>query len=483
MACGQPAYRYVPLGLRAIIAFGSRALFPENAENHGVSSFSAAPRSAGAQRGFLDCTGRPEGALVCTTLHPISSEREGIRLLMRSEILRQIEARGKFVPYFQPVVDLRSGKLAGFEMLARQHTAHGIVYPNAFIPAAEKEGWIHDLTLHLLEMALPALGALPGEPFLAFNISAADLHNQKLPERIFELAETVAFPCCRLSVEITESSLLTELDSARKVAEGFRSLGCGLGLDDFGTGYSSLKTLQTLPFNVLKVDRSFVNTMSTSKESRKIVAAIVGLGQSLDLTTVAEGIETEEQNEMVHWLGCDFGQGWLHGKPVPPEALADVALQPRGEFVPARAVENSENRRSLSRFDNLPYVRLAQLRSVYDAVPVGLAFVDSKERYVTINRHLARINGKDMAHHLGRTVREIVPDIYPQVAPCLVRALRGESVVASVVTGRPHAASATNKFLVSYEPARDEGGEIVGVSIAVLSINSFDVHLPDPLQL
>jgi EAL domain-containing protein (putative c-di-GMP-specific phosphodiesterase class I) len=396
---------------------------------------------------------------------------------------RPLAAGGEFVPYFQPVVDLRSGQLAGFELLARQHAAAGgIIGPEAFIPAAEKEGWINDLTLHLLKSALGTFTQLPGEPFLAFNISAVQLHDLELPERVKELTESAAFPPERLSVEVTETSLLPDLEAARKVAERFRSMGCGLGLDDFGTGYSSLKTLQLLPFNVLKVDRSFVSTMTTARESRKIVAAVVGLGQSLGITTVAEGIETQEENEMVDWLGCEFGQGWFHGRPVPAEGLAKACSQPRSKCAPQRAVEEMECRRSLSRFDSLPYVRLAQLRSVYDAVPVGLAFVDCQERYVSINRRLADINGADMIDHLGRTVSEMVPKVYPQVGPDLRQALRGESVLASLVVGQPHPSSETRKFLVSYEPARDEGGEVVGVSIAVLEINSIDAHLPAALR-
>jgi PAS domain S-box-containing protein len=233
--------------------------------------------------------------------------------------------------------------------------------------------------------------------------------------------------------------------------------------------------MQALPFNVLKVDRSFVSTMTSSKESRKIVAAVIGLGQSLGLTTVAEGIETPEQNEMVDWLGCAYGQGWFHGRPVPCEALADTCMLPRAKNAPKQPLEDLQ-RRSVSRFDTLPYVRLAQLRSVYDAVPVGLAFFDNNERYVSINRRLADINGAGMVDHLGRTMKEMIPNIYPQVGPNMKRALAGESVMGTIVIGQPDPAGQCRDFLVSYEPARDEGGEVVGVSIAVLEINSLEAH-------
>lgn len=403
---------------------------------------------------------------------------------MRIALTQRELAGGEFVPYFQPIVDLRAGVLAGFELLARQHhPTKGAIGPDAFIAAAEEEGWINDLTLQLLEKALPPFVRLPGELFLAFNISAVQLHDLELPENIRDLAQSLAFPLDRLSVEVTETSIYPGIEIARKVAERFRSLGCGFGLDDFGVGYSSLKTLQALPFNVLKVDKSFVGAMTEDKESRKIVAAVIGLGQSLGITTVAEGIETREQNEMVDWLGCDFGQGWFHGRPVPAEALGEAVREPRFKRPPTRALEEIERRRSLSRFDNAPYVRLAQLRSVYDAVPAGLAFVDRDEKYLSINQRMADINGANMVDHLGRTVSQIVPEIYPQVAPDLHRAMSGESVLGAMVRGRTHESKDARKFLASYEPARDEGGEVIGVTIAVLEIESIDVHLPPNINL
>ena len=126
--------------------------------------------------------------------------------------------------------------------------------------------------------------------------------------------------------------------------------------------------------------------MTTSKESRKIVAAVVGLGQSLGITTVAEGIETEEQDEMLLWLGCDQGQGWHYGRPVVAADLPGVMSARRERKPPRRAVENMQHRRSLSEFDLLPATRLAQLRAVYDGAPVGLAFLDRDTRYVALNR-------------------------------------------------------------------------------------------------
>jgi len=123
---------------------------------------------------------------------------------------------------------------------------------------------------------------------------------------------------------------LTISGGAQKIAHALKAMGCRLALDDFGTGYSSLRHLQALPFDELKIDRSFVKAMTNTRESRKIVAAIVGLGHSLDLITVAEGVEMKEQAEMLLHLGCQLGQGWLYGKPSTADAIPGmVAAKPR----------------------------------------------------------------------------------------------------------------------------------------------------------
>lgn len=175
------------------------------------------------------------------------------------------------------------------------------------------------------------------------------------------------------------------------VAGELKALNCELALDDFGTGYSSLKHLQALPFDELKVDMSFVSSITEKRESRKIIAAVLGLGQSLGLITVAKGVGTQEQADMLLWLGCDVGQGWLFGKPCPVEELPRVATRTwRGASMamPALLTENS-----ITRPDVPPEQRLAQLQAFYDGAPVGLCFLDRNMRYVGLNRRLSEING------------------------------------------------------------------------------------------
>lgn len=229
----------------------------------------------------------------------------------------------QFVPYFQPLVTLRTGQLAGFEVLARwQHPTRGLIPPSCFIAIAERDGWIDELTRQILQKGLTAASFIPDPLTLAFNISPVQLRDRSLPEQIRRIAKTAGFSLSRLIVEITESALVDDLHGAYVIAAEIKGMGCKLALDDFGIGYSSLHLLQSLPFDTLKVDRSFVSSMVEQRDSRKIVAAVVGLSQSLALTTVGEGIETQEQAEMMLWLGCDFGQGYFYGRPMPAEDLA-----------------------------------------------------------------------------------------------------------------------------------------------------------------
>jgi PAS domain S-box-containing protein len=279
------------------------------------------------------------------------------------------------------------------------------------------------------------------------------------------------FPMDRLMIEITESALTRDLELARAIARELKSMGCRLALDDFGTGYSSLTHLQALPFDELKVDRSFVGSMTEKRDSRKIVAAVVGLGQSLGLTTVAEGVETSDTTEMLLWLGCELGQGWLYGKPMPAEALTRAI----SEWLPVvpRAIE----RRGTGllpqvALDTLPAQRLAQLQAVYDGAPVGLAFLDSNLRYLSINRRLADMNGHPIAEHLGRKVPEMIPELFSQVEPYITRALRGEAIPGIEITKPAEGSNPGNTVLLSYEPARDEAGEVVGVSVSLVDVTN-----------
>lgn len=378
---------------------------------------------------------------------------------------------GQFVPYFQPIVALNSGQLAGFEVLARwHHPQQGLVSPDQFISLAEKQGWIDTLTLHLLRKAFIKADSIPEPLTLSVNISPVQLRTSDLPALIRRAAEGTAFSLTRLVIEITESALIDNLKHAMSIAGELKDMGCRLALDDFGTGYSSLLHLQALPFDELKVDRSFVNSMTENRDSRKIVAGVVGLGQSLGLRTVAEGIETREQAETMLWLGCDLGQGWFYGRPLPAEELSDVVASPRqklsaGSSSPWREISSSNLDGSLTQ-------RIANLQAVYDGAPVGLCFVDKHLRYVNVNQRMADSNGLSAKEHLGRTIAELIPPMaYATVEPYLQRALRGQAV-AGLEVKRPsrNPEDGLLTLSVSYQPARDDAGEVIGISIAVMDV-------------
>jgi len=376
--------------------------------------------------------------------------------------------RDQVIPSFQPIVDIRSGRLFGFEVLARwQHPLLGPILPEKFISLAEKNGLIDRLTEQVLHKAFQSAPILPVPLVLAVNVSPIQLHDLKLPRRIRAAAEAAGFPLERLTVEITESALLDNLGRAKKIAHALKDMGCRLALDDFGTGYSSLRHLQALPFDELKIDRQFVKAMTNTRESRKIVAAIVGLGHSLNLITVAEGIETKAQAEVLLCLGCQLGQGWLYGKASSADAIpAMVAAKPC-----AVSSGQAGDRAVVSGLESLPTLRLAQLQAIYDGAPVGLCFLDRNLHYVSINRRLAEMNGIPVVDHIGRTGKEMFPEWFPNYEPFIRRALQGEAITGAEVSrpsrkpGQPGMVT-----MASYQPAWDEAGEVIGISIAVADI-------------
>ena len=388
----------------------------------------------------------------------------------RGETNRALE-RGEFLPYFQPLIELRTGKLLGFEVLARwQYSTHGMIPPDVFIPLAERDGWIGALTRQILQTAFTAGLALPGALQLSVNISPIQLRDPSLAKQIEAVAKATGFSLSRVTVEITESALADNLEQACRIAEELKGFGCKLSLDDFGTGYSSLRHLQSLPFDEIKVDRSFVSSMVQKRESRKIVAAVVGLGQSLGLATVAEGIENTEQAEMLMWLGCSIGQGYLFGKPGPAENLVSVIGTSRNGV--ATGVAFPWKNQSIGSMECLPAQKLAQLQAVYDGAPVGLGFLDRDLRYVNLNRQLAEMGGGTVEEHLGRTAQEVVPHLFPIFEPYLRRALQGEPITDIEVTGKAIDGKEGTSALASYQPAFDEAGEVVGVSVAVLDFTA-----------
>lgn len=246
--------------------------------------------------------------------------------------LRQAIQTGAVVPHFQPLIELRTGRLVAFEMLARWPLPDGsLISPAEFIPLAEGANLIAPLTEHLMRLACQAAASWPDDITIACNVSPLLLRDGRFIAMVRNLLAETGLPAKRLELEITESALLEDLTIAGPLVRELRALGVSLALDDFGTGFSSLRHLHNLPFNKLKIDAGFVTGMTEDAESRTIVAAVIGLGHSLGMVIVAEGVETEPTAALLRQMGCDLGQGWLFGRPTP----ARVALTLSHQVVPA----------------------------------------------------------------------------------------------------------------------------------------------------
>jgi len=381
----------------------------------------------------------------------------------------------ELIPFFQPVVDLRTGNLKGFEILARwQHPEHGPILPTNLIALVEGSGLIGALTRQVCRKAFIAAQSIPEHLTLALNASPLQMHDPSFPSQVLQIAEETGFPLSRLIVEVTETAFLHDMQQAQQVTRQLKALGCKLALDDFGTGYSSLKHLQSLEFDELKIDRSFVRGMLEQRNCRKIVAAIIGLGQSLGLVTVAEGVETEEQADTLIWLGCELAQGWRYGRPQCGTMIPEMIAAEPIEALSSLATPGDDW--STSNLEALPTLRLAQLQAIYEGAPVGLCFLDARLRYVSLNQRLADMNGFPIKTHLGRSIKELYPEWYPVIEPFLKRALKGEAI-SGIALHRPGpgAGDPGKDLLASYVPAWDEADEVIGVSVSLLDVTG---HMP-----
>jgi diguanylate cyclase (GGDEF)-like protein len=250
---------------------------------------------------------------------PKMEEEIAERRRLDADIRASIEA-GHFKPYYQPIVQFSDGSVRGFEVLARwDRPTRGLQSPDVFITVAEEIGAITDLTLSVMRQACVDARDWPDQPMLSVNISAVDLKDPALPIRLLAVLSETDFPPGRIVVEITESAMVLDLDLARKFLNDVRSLGIKIALDDFGTGYSSLSKLQQLPFDNIKIDRSFVAAAEDTADGHKFIKLIVTLARSLNVATTAEGVETAEMAERLAKRGCTFGQGYFFARPMPAE--------------------------------------------------------------------------------------------------------------------------------------------------------------------
>ena len=310
-------FRLSELEIRVDCAIGCAVL------NHGVSNADEVLRNAQ----FALKTAKKLGTT--QIYEPIQAQAVRRRFSMETELRRAIEEDTLTLAY-QPLVDLATGKVAGFEALARwTHEDSGPISPTEFIPVAEESGLIVQLGRWALDSALGKLrewesAAGATLPFnISVNLSAIQISRDDVPAAVAAALASNRISGSRLTLELTESAIIHDPDRAGKVLKALQKLDVRVAMDDFGTGYTSLAYLQRLPIDILKIDRRFVSGMMADSDSTSIVRAVLSLARALGMETTAEGIDSEDLAELLAELGCGYGQGFYFAEPLEPdEALA-----------------------------------------------------------------------------------------------------------------------------------------------------------------
>jgi len=258
------------------------------------------------------------------------------RLQLETDLRHALE-RNEFRVLYQPVISLASGRITGVEALLRwQHPQQGVILPSDFVPLAEDTGLIVGIGDWVLRTACRQVQQLTARHpehsalSVAVNLSIKQFNQSDLVARVGEISRECGLEAGRLVLEITESVVVDQPESAREVLASFKALGARVYMDDFGTGYSSLAYLHQLPLDGLKVDRAFVGRMDTDQRSRQLVATVLQMAHGMGLETVAEGVATLEQLAQLRDMGCQLAQGFLFSAPLEPQALAELVTSAPG---------------------------------------------------------------------------------------------------------------------------------------------------------
>ena len=264
-----------------------------------------------------------------------------MRLLQLETDLRRAVDREEFVLHYQPIVSLATGKIAGFEALVRwQHPEVGFIPPDEFISIAEETGLIIPIGKWVLNEACRQMSKWTrdyqpdGTLTMSVNLSGKQFTQPDLTGQVADILTETGLPAKCLKLEITESMVMENIDTAVNMLTQLRELGVELSIDDFGTGYSSLSHLHRFPINTLKIDRSFVMRMTDNGENGEIVRTIITLARSLEMSVVAEGVETPMQLEQLRSLDCDYGQGYLFSRPVGTEQALQLLVNSKSYNLP-----------------------------------------------------------------------------------------------------------------------------------------------------
>lgn len=283
---------------------------------------------------------KSHGKSRCRVFDPTMQQVVSARLELESELRRAVE-RDELLLHYQPIFDLRSGLLAGFEALVRwKHARLGLVPPVDFIPIAEETGVIVQLGWWVLreacrqmvawQVAFPSTGSL----VINVNVSSKQLAQPDFVDMVARVIGEIGIDPSVLKLELTEGTIMDNPELGTRMLDQLRQMGVRVGIDDFGTGYSSLAYLHRLPLDVLKIDRSFVRKMLDSQENAAIVRTILSLAQSLGLDVVAEGIELEAERDQLAAMGCQYGQGYWFSRPLDPEAATARLAELNGAVPP-----------------------------------------------------------------------------------------------------------------------------------------------------
>ncbi|WP_414450062.1 cyclic di-GMP phosphodiesterase CdpA [Burkholderia sp. 22PA0099] len=321
----QPPYRYDGQSVHLSASVGI-ALYPDERSLAGLRSHAQhhSPLLRRADHALTQA--KSLGGNTLAFHQSAADPTDAERLKLESDLYDGVR-NGEFSLHFQPITESRTGAVAGVEALIRwQHPVLGLVPPSTFIPLAESIGLIHYLGNWVLKAACMQIVAWDDQglvlEYVAVNVSPQQFRDPRFVQSVREAVALTGISPQRIVLEITESLLMHDPVGAKTLLEEIASLGIRFAVDDFGTGYSSLAYLQRFPLARLKIDRSFVENLLTSRNDRAIVSAVVGLAQTLDLELVAEGVETEAQRELLTEMGCDHIQGWLVCRALPSDELA-----------------------------------------------------------------------------------------------------------------------------------------------------------------
>ncbi|HEY0869769.1 MAG TPA: diguanylate cyclase, partial [Acidothermaceae bacterium] len=404
------------------------------------------------------------------------------RLALLGDLRRAMEMH-EIVLHYQPKVSVATGEVVGVEALARwQHPTRGLVFPDAFIPAAEHTGLIGPFTSYVLDAALAQarIWADQERPLnVSVNLSGRNLLDEHLPAEVADLLALHGVPASLLELEVTESAIMLDPVRARRLLQSLSDLGVRLSIDDFGAGYTSLSQLKTLPVDELKIDRSFVMTMSSDARDALIVHSVIELGQNLGLNIVAEGVETPEALVALRGFGCDIAQGYYIARPADVETF-NAWLMARANAGPELAAATPARRagdallveRDLAEaMSPAGALRASEerFRALFTLAPIGIAEARADGTIVAMNPRACEMLGYQPDELIGRPAMMLIdPDDRAEQAQSMAALSKSDGYTARRVYRRKDGTSLT--VLISVAVVRQASGavyRIVGMMVDI----------------